>query len=319
MEEHTFTFGNGTEHDVFVYRWSNTDAASPLRGALQIAHGMAETARRYKHLAEVLTAHGYVVYANDHRGHGKTAGSQEELGWPGKNGFYGMAEDMATLGCIIRQEHPELPLFLLGHSMGSFLTQKIMYSSHEPYRGFILSGTNGPRALLSFGKNLARLQGLLQGESHRSLLMNALSFGSFNKNFQPARTPFDWISRDEQEVDNYINDPYCGFLSSAGFFEGMFSLLQEIHQPKQMQLIPRHKPVYIFGGELDPVGLNGVGVRRLIGLYNRLGLQDVEVKLYPEGRHEMLNEINRDQVMSDLLNWLERHLLAFPDAKSADH
>lgn len=308
MEEYTFTFGNDTDHDVFVYRWSPADPQVPLRGVLQIAHGMAETAKRYKRLARVLTARGFAVYANDHRGHGRTAGSPEELGWPGKNGFAGMAEDLIRLGGLIRREHPELPLFLLGHSMGSFLTQKAMYSGHEAYTGFILSGTNGPRALLGFGKSLARAQALLQGDKHPSMLMNTLSFGGFNRGFLPARTPFDWLSRDEAEVDKYIQDPQCGFLCSAGFFRGLFELLQEIHRPERIQYIPRRKPVYIFGGDRDPVGLNGVGVQRLIELYARLGLQDVEVKLYPGGRHEMLNEINRDEVMANVADWLERHL-----------
>ncbi|WP_178022062.1 alpha/beta hydrolase [uncultured Paenibacillus sp.] len=308
MEEHTFTFGNDTSHDVFVYRWSAADPEASPRGVLQIAHGMAETAKRYERLARVLTARGFIVYANDHRGHGRTAGGPEELGWPGKQGFTGMAEDMIRLSAIIRREHPNLPLFLLGHSMGSFLTQKVMYRAPEPYDGFILSGTNGPRSLLGLGRSLARLQARLQGDGHPSLLMNALTFGSFNRNFLPARTPFDWLSRDDEEVDKYIADPHCGFLCSAGFFYGFFGLLQEIHRPENMRSIPKEKPVYIFGGDLDPVGRNGAGVRRLVELYGRLGLEDVEVKLYPGGRHEMLNEINRDEVTSDVLYWLESHM-----------
>lgn len=308
MEEHTFTFDNDTGHPVFVYRWSSDDSEPPLRGVLQIAHGMAETAKRYERLARVLTAHGFMVYANDHRGHGRTAGSPEELGWPGKQGFTGMEEDITQLSAIIRREHPDLPLFLLGHSMGSFLTQKVMYRKPEPYAGFILSGTNGPRGLLGIGRTLARFQALLQGDSHPSLLMNALTFGSFNRNFLPARTPFDWLSRDDKEVDKYLADPHCGFLCSAGFFFGFFGLLQEIHRPDKMRGIPKEKPIYIFGGDLDPVGRNGAGVRRLAELYTRLGLKDIAVKLYPGGRHEMLNEINRDEVMSDVLGWLESHM-----------
>ncbi|WP_018753027.1 alpha/beta hydrolase [Paenibacillus sanguinis] len=308
MEQLTFTFDNGTGHDVFVYRWRSEDLKSPPAGVLQIAHGMAETAKRYERLARCLTACGYIVYANDHRGHGRTAGSPKELGWPGSNGFTGMAEDMLALGEIIKREQPALPLFLMGHSMGSFLTQKVMYMAPESYSGFILSGTNGPRSLLTLGKSLARMQSRLQGASHRSLLLNAMTFGGFNRKFLPVRTPFDWLSRDQQEVDRYLQDPECGFLCSAGFFYDFFGLLQEIHQPQNMQKIPKHKPVYIFGGELDPVGLNGEGVRRLAELYEQLGLQDIEVRLYPEGRHEMLNEINRDEVTNHLRDWLERHL-----------
>lgn len=308
MEELTFTFDNGTGHDVFVYRWRAEDSKTPPVGILQIAHGMAETAKRYERLARSLTACGYIVYASDHRGHGRTAGCPEELGYPGSDGFTGMAEDMLALSEIIRQEQPGLPLFLMGHSMGSFLTQKVMYLAPEHFSGFILSGTNGPRPLLTLGKSLARVQSRLQGDSHRSLLLNAVTFGGFNRKFLPVRTPFDWLSSDEQEVDRYLEDPECGFLCSAGFFYDFFTLLQEIHQPRNMQKIPNHKPVYIFGGELDPVGLNGAGVRRLAELYQQLGLQDVETRLYPDGRHEMLNEINRDEVTKHLCDWLERHL-----------
>ncbi|MNW39673.1 putative lysophospholipase [compost metagenome] len=308
MQELTFTFQNDSGHHVFVYHWYPSDDSLPLRGIVQIAHGMTETAKRYERFAEFLIQSGYIVYANDHRGHGKTAGSQEELGWPGKDGLNGMVRDVITLGEMIHDKHSELPLFLMGHSMGSFLTQKVMYSRPELYTGFILSGTNGPRPLLSIGEGIARLQIRLQGEEHRSLLLNAITFGNFNKRFLPVHTPFDWLSRDQEEVDKYVKDPHCGFLCSAGFFQQFFSLLQEIHRPDKMRQIPKDKPVYVFSGASDPVGLYGDGVRRLILRYKKLGLCDVEIKLYPEGRHEMLNEINRDEVTLDAINWLERHL-----------
>lgn len=307
MREQTFKFENDAGQEVFVYEWSPSDPSLPLRGVLQIAHGMSETAERYKRFAEVLTSDGFVVYANDHRGHGRTAAGPDELGWPGKDGLNGMVRDMIALGEIIEERHAGLPLFLLGHSMGSFLTQKTMYTGPDRYKGFILTGTNGPRGLLSFGQNLAILQSKLQGPDHPSLLMNALSFGSFNKNFMPMRTPFDWLSRDEREVDKYIENPFCGFVCSAGFFDGLFGLLREIHRPDRMAKIPKDKPVYIFGGEQDPVGLQGKGVRRLVALYEQLGLQNVEVRLYPGGRHEMLNESNRDEVSRDTADWLIRH------------
>nr|WP_230202566.1 alpha/beta hydrolase [Paenibacillus ihumii] len=306
--EQTFTFTNDAQNEVFVYEWKSEDPSVQPRGVLQIAHGMAETAKRYERLADILTTRGWIVLGGDHRGHGRTAKSDTELGCIGKGGFGGMVRDMSELSRIIRGRYPDLPLFLLGHSMGSFLTQKMMYTAPEPYSGFILSGTNGPRSMLAFGERLARLQCLMQGERHPSLMLNALVFGSYNKRFLPPRTPFDWLSRDEAEVDKYVNDPHCGFLCSAGFFQGFFSLLQEIHQPKRMREIPKNKPIYIFGGDEDPVGLRGDGVKKLAALYNLLLIRDVEVKLYPGGRHEMLNETNRDEVMRDLADWLERHV-----------
>lgn len=307
MREETFTFANDTGHDVFVYRWLPAESER-IRGIIQIAHGMSETAARYQRFALALTEAGFVVYANDHRGHGKTAGTPEELGWPGEDGFNGMARDMISLGTLISAHYPDLPLFLFGHSMGSFLSQKVMYEAPEAYHGFLLSGTNGPRGLLSFGQQLATLQCKLQGPQHPSLLMNAITFGSFNKRFLPMRTPFDWLSRDEAEVDKYINAPMCGFICSAGFFSSMFALLREIHKNSRLSLIPKDKPVYIFGGDSDPVGLYGAGPKRLAEMYVRQGIRDVQLKLYAEGRHEMLNEINRDEVTQDCIEWINKHL-----------
>ncbi|GGF85491.1 alpha/beta hydrolase [Paenibacillus aceti] len=308
MQEKTFTFGNDAGQQVFVYHWCPDDTTLPLRGVVQIAHGMAETAKRYARFAEALTGAGFLVYAGDHRGHGLTAADESELGWPGKDGLNGMVRDLTKLGDLIREKHPMLPLFLLGHSMGSFLTQKMMYAAPELYTGFILSGTNGPRPFLSFGDGLARLQMKLQGPSHPSVFLNALSFGSFNRQFRPVRTAFDWLSRDEAEVDKFIADPYCGFLCSAEFFQGLFGILREIHRPDHLCRIPKDKPVYIFCGEQDPVGLSGAGVKKLAQLYEQLEIKDLEVKLYPGGRHEMLNEINRDEVTRDVIGWLERHV-----------
>lgn len=307
MREETFTFANNTGHDVFVYSWLPAESET-IRGIVQIAHGMSETAARYRRFALALTKIGFGVYANDHRGHGKTAGTPEELGWPGEDGFNGMARDMISLGQQLAVRHQEIPLFLLGHSMGSFLSQKVMYEAPEAYHAFLLSGTNGPRGLLSFGQQLAALQCKFQGSEHPSLLMNAITFGSFNKRFLPMRTPFDWLSRDEAEVDKYVNDPMCGFICSAGFFSSMFALLREIHKTNKLSLIPKEKPVYIFGGESDPVGFYGAGPKRLAEMYKQLGIQDVQLKLYAEGRHEMLNEINRDEVTSDCIEWLGKHL-----------
>ncbi|GGH13706.1 alpha/beta hydrolase [Paenibacillus segetis] len=307
MREENFTFQNDAGQQVFVYHWTSEDESIPVRGVVQIAHGMTETAKRYERFASELTQQGFQVYANDHRGHGKTAQNSEELGYPGKDGFNGMVRDIVKLGDIIKEQHPNLPLFLLGHSMGSFLTQKTMYAGQQNYIGFILTGTNGPQGLLHMGQNLARFQGMLQGERHPSLMLNALTFGSFNKNFLPVRTKFDWLSRDPAEVDKYIDDPFCGFLCSASFFQDFFTLLLEIHRPNNMAKISKQKSVYIFGGDKDPVGKNGTGVQRLVDIYKRLQIQDLELKMYPGGRHEMLNETNRDEVTADVVDWLVRH------------
>ncbi|WP_199924942.1 alpha/beta hydrolase [Paenibacillus sp. IHBB 10380] len=307
MQQQSFTMINNQQMNIHVYEWL-PENSMPIKGIVQIAHGMAETAKRYERLALVLTEIGYAVYAHDQRGHGQTASTVERLGDCGIDGFNGMVQDILDLNGVIEDKHEGLPHFLLGHSMGSFLTQRIMECHGELFSGYMLSGSNGPRSNLSLGKNLAHLLIRIQGVSHHSLLMNALIFGQYNRHISPSRTPFDWLSRDEKEVDKYINDPFCGEVCTARFFRDFFKLLQGIQKPSAYDSIPKHKPIYMFSGDDDPVGMYGKGVSRLHDIYCKLNIADVEFHLYPGGRHEMLNETNRDEVTADLVNWLEKHV-----------
>ncbi|NMO96098.1 alpha/beta hydrolase [Paenibacillus lemnae] len=292
--------------NIFVQEWAPETDSAPVKAVLQIAHGMCETGERYAELASLLTAHGYAVYVNDHRGHGQTAGRPEALGDAGENGFDRIIEDLLLLSEVIRDRHPHVPLFLLGHSMGSFLTQKIMcLTEGRRYDGFILSGSNGPRSMLSLGQRLASAQARMQGEIHRSLLMNTIVFGPYNKGFG-MRTPFDWLSSDPEEVDRYMNDPYCGQICTTRFFRDFFTLLRQIHHSNLLKGLVTDKPIYIFSGEKDPVGMRGKGVRKLIQLYQERGVSDLEYRLYPDGRHEMLHEVNRHEVAGHILQWLDR-------------
>lgn len=318
MQSETFTMLNNQGMNVFVYQWF-PDPDKEIKGVLQIVHGVSETGARYEELANLLTGNGYAVYANDHRGHGRTAESLQALGDAGDNGFEGMIEDIVLLSTIIHKKHPLIPHYLLGHSMGSFITQKIMCTYAEHFDGFILSGSNGPRGLLRIGERLAGAQVKIKGAHHRSVLINTIVFGPYNKGFGPIRTPFDWLSRDEQEVDRYINDPYCGKICSARFFQEFFHLLRQIHTPEMLSKLVKDKPIYIFSGDMDPVGMHGKGVRNLIDLYQKLGVEQLEYRLYPDGRHEMLHEINRDEVASHILEWLDRQVKSFgKDSPAAD-
>ncbi|MDR6549729.1 alpha/beta fold hydrolase [Paenibacillus qinlingensis] len=310
----------GNKH--YVYEWLPS-ADVVIKGFVQIAHGMAETAARYERLAVVLTQNGYAVYANDHLGHGQTAGSLDAVGKFGKDSFHTMADIMGQITMQIRnryeynselpiQEHKRdhLPLFILGHSMGSFLTQYYMVSYMERYpahvQGIMLSGSNGKEGpALHAGIAIATVEAAIRGDHFRSLMLTALSFGNFNARFKPNRTAFDWLSRDEDEVDAYMKDPYCGGIFTSGYFRDFFKGLKEIHQPQHVNRIRKDVPIYIFSGEEDPVGGQGKGVRRLIRGYEKLGIQDISYKLYPGGRHEMLNEINRDEVMRDIVARLD--------------
>ncbi|WP_379132677.1 alpha/beta fold hydrolase [Paenibacillus sp. sgz500958] len=310
MLENSFTMTDPVGVQIHVYEWL-PEPKSPVRGIVQIAHGMCETADRYTRFAEALTDAGYAVYAGEHRGHGKTAGRVDLLGDAGENGFYWMRRNIAQLAGIALDKHEGRPIFLFAHSMGSFLTQKLMCEEDgKLYEGFILSGTNGPRGMLKFGESLAKMQSKIQGEHHRSVLLNGIVFGSYNRSFSPVRTAFDWLSSDPDEVNLYISDPYCGAICTTRFFRDFFRLLQEIHTPDSLSKLHLDKPVYIMSGSLDPVGMNGQGVLRLAEIYRTQGVKDLEYRLYPEGRHEMLHEVSRDQVISDVLDWLIRHLPA---------
>lgn len=305
MKETHFYVNEETDTPVFVFRWE-PERDTPLRGTVQIAHGMAEHAFRYKRLAERLTARGYIVYANDHRGHGRTAAHINDLGYPGPDGFTGMTDDMIDLGRRIQEERSDLPLYLVGHSMGSFLSQKVMYRAPQLYEGVALLGTNGPKgAILKAGILLAKMLVARSGDRARSTLLSHTALGSFNRPFRPNRTEFDWLSTDEAEVDKFVKDPLCGFVCTTGFFKDFFIHLSDIHLKRHMRSIPKNLPVLLLAGDKDPVGGQGKGVRRLAALYRKLGLEQVDCKLYENKRHEILNEVNREEVMEDLISWLE--------------
>ena len=308
MKSETFTFKEGTGPDIFVYKWI-PDGGVETKAVVQIAHGMAETAVRYERFAERLTAEGYLVYANDHRGHGKTVVDADRVGDLGDDGFNNMVKEMRRLQVIIKEENPGLPFFLLGHSMGSFLLQRYLCLYGNELDGAILSGSNGSAGILPYiGRCIATREIKKYGRSHRSHRMAKLSFGGFNKAFKPNRTKYDWLSRDEAEVDKYIADPFCGGVFTAGFFHDLAGGLLIIQDKKELAKIPVELPIYIFSGDMDPVGKFGKGVMKLVKAYRKLGIKDVSYKLYKGGRHEMLNETNRDEVMRDAVEWLNHHV-----------
>lgn len=306
MRAYEFYFKSKDNLDIHVYKWWPEDETK-IRGIIQIAHGMAETADRYERFAKFLTDNGYVVYINDHRGHGKTAGEKEEVGYLGdKDGFQYLVEDMYLLTKKIREEYRELPIFLFSHSMGSFAAQEYIMHYGEVLQGAILSGTNGRQGIvLDLGLMVAKYEAKKKDRKAQSPLLDKLIFGNYNKQFKPNRTPFDWLSRDEKEVDKYIANPFCGTVFTVGFFHDFLSELKYIEAKENIYKIPKNLPLYIFAGDKDPVGRNGKGIVTLYNTYKNAGLKNVTYKLYPGGRHEMLNETNRDEVMQDTLAWIE--------------
>lgn len=308
MKEDHFTYTADDGTSIFTHKWIGSDGSGP-RAVVQIAHGMAEHSARYSDFASALVSAGYFVYANDHRGHGKTAGSLENVGYfSDRDGWQRVLSDMHGITQKIQTEYPEAPVFLFGHSMGSFLSRHYIFQYPNAVKGAILSGTGGdPGALGIAGAAIAAIEGKIRGKRARSPLMTALSFGSFNKAFKPNRTDFDWLSRKKEAVDNYIEDPYCGDVFTTGFFQDLLSGIREINKKENIQRIPKDFPIYLFAGDKDPVGDNGKGVQQVADAFQKAGISDVSCKLYPEGRHEMLNEINRKEVYQDVVAWLNTH------------
>ncbi|MCX7655821.1 MAG: alpha/beta hydrolase [Treponemataceae bacterium] len=298
---------------IFVRQWKPTGAP---KAVLQIVHGMAEHSGRYRELAEFLCNQGIEVWADDHRGHGSTAHAISDPSRGGqlghcadRNGFSRVVRDLIIISNRIKEEHPHLPLILLGHSWGSFLVQAYIEERGTLLAGCILSGTRGPGGpLIVLGACLASLVVFFKGKRVFSPLLYALSDGAYNTPFQPARTKFDWLSRDTERVDAYIQDPLCGFPCSAAFYRDLLWGLRAVHTPKAIQKIPTSLPILIFAGASDPVGEMGKSPTRLVDAYKQAGIQDLEFILYPEGRHEMINELNRTEVFHHLLSWINRHL-----------
>lgn len=299
-----------------INKWK-LDADIPNKGVVQIAHGMAEWAYRYDYFAKALNRAGYIVYANDHRGHGLTAPREEDIGYISDNdGFSDMVEDLHELNGFIKQTHPGLPIVLFGHSMGSFLGQRFIQSYGKDIQGVILSGSNGKQnPMINMGIMIAYIEMKTKGRKHRSKFLDKLTFASYNKAFAPNRTDFDWLSRDEKQVDRYIEDPYCGAVFTSSFFYDFLRGLKLIAKKVNLKTIPKDLPIYLFSGSMDPVGFFGEGMKNLMDMYNTAGLERVSHKLYPGGRHEMLNEINRDEVIGDIITWLEENI----KGKHCDH
>ncbi len=306
MRADTFTFEADDGKALFVRRWLPEEGVTPV-AVVHIAHGMAEHSARYARVAEALTQKGYAVYANDHRGHGKTA-VEGELGWIGPDGFRRLVTDLHELTDDEKAKHKGLPLFLFGHSMGSFLTQAFMIAHGASLRGAILSASSGkPSLLATAGRLVARAERARKGARKPSTLLTKLSFDAFNKAFAPTRTAFDWLSRDPAEVDKYIADPLCGFPVSTQLWVDLLDGTADIARPERQAKVPSELPVLIFAGTRDPVGENTKSLDQLLGAYTRAGVRDVTHRYYEDGRHEMLNETNRDEVTQDLIAWLDAH------------
>ena len=305
MNHSTFWLTANDRSRLYVNQWL---PEGPAKALLMLSHGMAEHSGRYARLAEALGSAGYGVYAPDQRGHGRTA-DEGTLGlYAEKDGWNKVVGDLASLNQHIGQQQPGLPIVLLGHSMGSYIAQAYLLHHSASLHGAILSGSNfQPVALYRAARLIARVERLRQGLRGRSALIEFLSFGSFNKAFKPTRSAFDWLSRDPLEVDKYINDPLCGFRCTNQLWVDLLGGLQQISKASNLAQIDPGLPILVMGGECDPVS-EGKRLKHLAHALREAGCQDLQLNIYPQARHEVFNETNRNEVTADVLKWLDHAL-----------
>lgn len=293
------------DRSAHVYKWE-PEGSENITGVIQIVHGSCEHANRYERFARVLTEQGWIVYASDLRGHGRTVNDPNDLGYFGEqDGWNGMVEDIHKVTELIRKEHSHLEIIMIGHSMGSFLARHYAILFGSELAGLVLSGTAHYRRLtLLAGKWLASQIIRKKGIRHRSMQLYNLTYSSFNRRFKPARTGQDWLTRDPVEVDLFLQDELCGFVFTAGGFRDMFEGLLFITDPDQIIKTPKELPILIVSGSDDPVGNFGKTVKQAYHAYLHAGLTQVHMKLYEGMRHEILNEIGREVVYKDIIDWI---------------
>ena len=279
-----------------------------VKAVLQLCHGMVEYIRRYDEFAEFMCSRGYYVVGNDHLGHGKSVQSKSEYGF--FNEKYGNAcviGDMHTLRQRTMKKYPDVPFFLLGHSMGSLLVRQYIQMYGNGLSGAVLLGvvSDQKKAVLLCGKRLCRLMAVFCGWHYRSRLIDGMVLGSYNKKFKPARTRADWMTSDKEHLDAYVSDPLCSFVFTVNAYYSMFTGMLSMEKKESIYMIPKTLPILFAAGSDDPVGNFGKGVRKIYEQYRAAGLQDVTLRLYAGDRHELLNETDRQQVYQDLFDWLE--------------
>lgn len=307
MSDSTFTLTAEDGVALNCFRWQPATGEA-TKGVIQIVHGLAEHAARYERFALQLNKAGYAVYAHDQRGHGKSIQDPKEQGYyADQDGWNKVIGDVRTLNQEIKKAHDGLPLLLLGHSMGSMVSQEYIIRHSDTVDGVILSASidNGG-LLLHIGLLVARLERMRLGKHGNSKILHAMSFGDYNKPFKPNRTEYDWLSRDEAEVDKYIEDPLCGFVATTNLWVEFLVGIREFARSKRRSQVRNDLPLFLLTGDKDPVTQMGKAVDALHQSYVKGGMQDVTVKKYPGARHECLNETNRDEVAQDIIDWSNR-------------
>lgn len=296
---------------VVLHKW----VPARVKAVVVLSHGMAEHALRYEELAAALNKKSIALYAEDHRGHGETAFIAEKMGWgtygylAEKNGFERVVDDIHEEILLAHKEFPKKKIFLFGHSFGSFVAQRVCEKYGSDIDSAIICGSAGPRLFLTrTGVCIANIVKFFKGSKSISKFLDGLALGSNNAKIKNPRTSVDWLTRDEEQVDKYIKDDLCGFTCKTGFFCDLFKGLSTVHTKSNMDRIPKTLPVFLIAGTDDPVGSYGKTVSSLYKWYKKLGIQDVSIKLYEGGRHELLNETNKQEVIADIIDFYTKYL-----------
>lgn len=279
------------------------DCSQP-RAMVQISHGMCEYIGRYSEFADYLGERGFLVFGHDALGHGSSVRSADDLGFTAEGGGAEyLVEDVHNLSLHMKREYPDLPLILFGHSMGSFIAREVAARYGKDYASAIFCGTGGPQMPAGAGRLLARLLIALRGERHRSVFLARIAFLGYNKKYDSVRTSCDWLTRDESVVDRYLADPLCRYIFTLRAYHDLFTLVQSVSRRNWAERLPKDLPVLVVSGEMDPVGSWGKGPRAVADRLTRAGVR-VTLRIYPEMRHEILNEIGREQVLKEMEEWL---------------
>jgi len=303
----SYTFSARDGKQIFYTHWP-VPKDKEVRGVVQIAHGIGEHIGRYDEVALALNREGFVVYGNDHRGHGRTANDGKTLGeYTGENFWNDAVEDMHELMELIKSDHPDAFFILLGHSLGSLLGRDYISRYGAEVDAVIISGTAGYIKVLGpAGITITNLLVRFRGKTSTSPFIESIFFDQFNRKFKPNRTKLDWLSRDEHAVDKFEKDPLRSEKFHIGILQGAAVGGKMANAAETLQRTPKDLPMYIFSGDHDPVGEMGAGVKRVYQDYKKAGMKNLTLKLYPGGRHEMLNEINRKEVIKDMIKWINK-------------
>ena len=300
----TFKSSNGSDSITYYVYPPDTEP----RGVLQVSHGMCEYLERYENLAEFLGQAGFVVCGNDHLGHGRTC-PPERLGYfATEDGWKYLVEDLYKLTGRIKQRYAGIPYFMLGHSMGSFILRQYLTQYSEGLSGAILCGTSGGLPIIKEGIMLAEYLKRTRGEFYRSKKLTTMVFGAYNRKYAEHNSDFDWLSRDEKVVQRYEKDANCNFIFTASGYKDLFLLLSEVSKKEWPYLLPKSLPILVMSGDMDPVGEFGEGVKKVYQSLQEAQITDLTLQLYSQARHELLNDSCAQEVMQDILHWMEKRL-----------